>query len=340
MKSLQYILGVGAVSAVLLLSGCGSSDSEAENSMLAQQYLDNQEYAQAAALLESKENKTDSDYMMLSSAYMGESGFSFSEVLKIIAKTGIDANATTSSAPAYKAPSNDSDDSYVKFLNEVEKVLKDNEEALAFLQKAQDAINKVQAQSDSVGLNKGLVLTMKASSAFTYMGDVTALVKDATVNEAVKNDFSAYGCAIAEVYAGKHASKCSNVIVETSTISIKEKPYKKITVTIDGINYYKVANAQGDSVMLTTGLCNDNDTSGCIKADDNVTLVPKPVGSGSIDIKAALIDTINDGFDTLVKLAPDDTKEDVRKYRDEIDTNSDNTISAEEISAYIDTKIE
>ena len=339
MKSLKYILGGTVASAMLLLSGCGSTDSTAENSMLAQQYLDDQEYAKASALIESQSTKTDSDYMMLSSAYMGQAGFSFSDVLKIIAKTGIDST-TTNQAPSYKASSNGDNDGYVKFLDEIEKVLDGNEKALDFLQKAQDAIGKIVQESDSSKLNKGLVLTMKASTAFTYLGDVKALADSATVNEEVKNDFSAYGCAIAQVYAGRHASKCSSVDVDTATISIGEKPYKKITVTINGVNYYKVANAAGSEVMLTTGLCNDQNTSGCVKADDNTTFVPKPVGSGEITIEQALIDTINDGFDTLINLAPDDTKDDVREYKTEIDTNNDGKIDADEISNYIDSKVE
>jgi coenzyme F420-reducing hydrogenase delta subunit len=329
---------------MLLFSGCGNSDSGAEITMTAQQLIDNQQYAKAAALLESKSNKTDGDYMLLSSAYMGEAGFSFSEVLKIIADTGISSDTNNAPANIYKAGAND-DDNYVKFLEKIEAVLKDKPDALVYLQKAKDVLDNITNKDDNVKFNEGLALTMKASSVFTCLGDVKALAKDAKVNETVKNDFRAYGCAIAKVYANKPSSKCSSVDVKSSTIAVDGKNYKLIDVTLsngDGITYHKLASENGNDVILTTGICTSNSEyqKGCVKADDNVTLVPKLVADGTITIESALVDTINDGFDTLIEIAPDDTKDDIRDYRSEIDTNSDGKITSEEVSAYIDTKID
>jgi len=343
MKSFKNILGVSIVSAMLLFSGCGSTDSDAENSMTAQQYIDNQDYASAIALLEPKTNKTDGDYMMLSSAYMGEAGFSFSEILKIIAVTGLDTTTTQASASIYKASSSNNNDNYVNFLDEVEKRLKVNPTALEYFDKAKNALNNIQNKSDNVKFNLGLTLTMKASSTFTYLGDIAALAGNAEIDNVIKDDFIAYGCAIAKIYANTQLGSCNSVTVGPSTISYNNQQYKLVSVTLsngDGRTFYKLANSSGSEVILTNGVCSDdtNYQNGCVVADDNATNIPKPVATGDITIKQALLDTINEGFDTLIELAPDDTKQDIIDYRSEID-NGDGNITADEIADYIDKQI-
>jgi hypothetical protein len=75
----KKLLSASIAGIMLFLSGCGSTDSEVENRMTAQQLIDKGHYSEAISMLEAKGVKTDGDYMMLSSAYMGKAGFGFAE---------------------------------------------------------------------------------------------------------------------------------------------------------------------------------------------------------------------------------------------------------------------
>lgn len=344
MNIFQKTLGVSAIAATLFLTGCGSTDSDIETQMQAQQYLDKGQYDQAVALLESKTDKTDGDYMMLSSAYMGMAGFSFSDVLKLVAQANGNVSAISGAPTLYKASSATGDSTFLNFLKEIEKKAEANPKVFEYLDAAKEMLDKLSIKTKSAKLNEGLALTMKGSVTLSYMGDVTKLAKQAQAgsdDEVLKNDFVAYGCALAKVYApaATQPSKCASVTA-SNTVEVDGKRYTLLTVklTTSAGEFYKLANQAGDEVMLTSDMCNTLDNSKCIKSDDNSTLVPPLAADGNVTVKNALLQTINDGFDRLIDIAPTDTQDDIRKYKEEIDDNSDGTITADEISAWIEKK--
>ena len=342
MKLWKKALGVSAIAATLFLSGCGDTNSEVETQLQAQQLLDNAQYAQAAALLESKVNKTDSDYMMLSSAYMGMAGFSFSDILVLMAQSNSDSSTQSSSA-LYRASSNGGDDTFLNFLTEIEQKADANDNIIELLDKAKSMLDNLSVKTDSAKLNEGLALSMKGSVALSYMGDVVRLAQNSQSNDPeaqnIRDDFVAYGCAIAKIYApnARQPRKCSNVDA-TQLVQKNGTTYTllKVTLNTTGDVFFKLANANKDQVLLTNSICNTQNEEGCVLADDNATRIPKLAGNGNITIENALLDTINAGFDLLVDIAPDDTKDDVRAYKDEIDDNADGVISADELAAWID----
>jgi hypothetical protein len=81
---LKHIISVSAITAALMFSGCGDADTQGETRLNAQYAIDQGNYAAAIALLEAKAVKTDEDYLQLASAYMGQAGYSFTNLVSII----------------------------------------------------------------------------------------------------------------------------------------------------------------------------------------------------------------------------------------------------------------
>ena len=79
---LKKIIAISLVAGALLFSGCG--DTEGQDRLLAQNSIDQGDYSSAIAALENKVDKTDSDYIILASAHMGDIGFSTLDIITSI----------------------------------------------------------------------------------------------------------------------------------------------------------------------------------------------------------------------------------------------------------------
>ncbi len=326
MKSFsKNVFGAFVASAMLLLSGCGTTDDTVESRMLVQQYIDKGEYDAAIALLTSRGTFDDSDKMLLASAYMGKSGFSFNEILQVIANSNDSINTSTNSA-------------YVSFLKSTKLKVESNDTILLDMDNALDRLSTLQEPSTQSKLFKGIILAMKATASLSLLSKMESFD---TTDEFAKDDIAAAACAMDYVPDNTLSSSiCTNVT--ESPIVVNGKNYTLVTIEVGGStynNFYKLADATGSDVLLTKGACSDVDHSdpNCIQV--GTAWVPTPVLDGNTTMQDALLDTLNTGLDTAIEAAPSDVQEDILQYKSEIDTSGDGTIDANELSAYLESKL-
>jgi len=207
------LLASSLVAATLIFSGCG--ESTGSDRLAAQQALDKGDYAASIAALESKTNKSNEDYMILASAYMGKAGFSFTDTMSLLG----DATATSSS------------NSFKAFSTSVNTTLQSNPDALTNLQKAIDnytnagginaapsyqAASFVPAQNNTIGdkdLFLGMAYLTQATAALSYLGDITTL-QNGTLSE----EFVASACAITHVYASTLVTGCRMQLLQVQQL--------------------------------------------------------------------------------------------------------------------------
>jgi len=320
---IKNVLAVSAVTAMLLLSGCSN---DAEDKMGLQQDLDNGNNGSVISALEDKETRTDSENLMLASAYMDEAGLSVIDLIGLVSDGEGSGFA-----------------SFVKSINEEK-----TPETLDNLQKAIDYYNEIlnppvakapSMASSSDGLDDagtielylGLAYITKVSTVMSYMGNV-----DKWETEGTDADLMATGCAMTDIY-NQGLAQNSNCLAVTRTgliVDVNNVKYEGLTVKIDADpkgnypagTYYRLANSTFSDVVLT-----DYESA----ATDKFAKGQSPVKGDKLTIEESLTDTLTAGFDSIIKAAPEDTQEDVAGYRDEIDTNRDKKISIEEFTIYM-----
>ncbi len=330
---IKNVLAVSAVTAMLLLSGCSN---DAEDKMGLQQDLDNGNNSSVISALEDKEVRTDNENLMLASAYMDEAGFS------VIDLVGIIADGEDSSFASFVQGVND--DKTPETLGHLQKAIKFYKEILD-----EDSVNKAPSFATSEGsaddslenfetvkLYLGLAYITKVSTVMSYMGDVQKWEHNGT-----DADLMATGCAMARVYnptTPQHPN-CTG-ITKTGPISYNDVKYEGLEISIregklnketgepyyPAGTYYRLANGSFTDVVLT-----DYESV----ATDDFERGQLPVIDDSITIEEALTKTLTDGFDSIIDAAPEDSQENVRKYRDEIDLDKNKEISIEEFTAYM-----
>ena len=325
-----WLMGITAIwGVVLLFNGCGESDKSIEERMLAQQYIDKGQYDAALALLLSKSSFDDSDKMLLAAAYMGKSGFSFNQVLKIIALTNDSTNRASNKA-------------FVAFLQNVqEKVYNDTQ--VADIDDAYTQLNTLLQDSTQAKLDRGIVLAMRASVTLGLLGKLEGFDK---TDQFAVDDLTATACAMDYITDGNlSSSKCSSVNVAGSTTAINGQNYKVVTIDVNGSSFnhfYKLADAAGNDLVMTKGACADGDhsDSNCIDVGSGSgPWVPTPILDGNQTMTSTLVTMLNSGIDTIIASAPADLQEDAQQYKDEIDSDSDGNISAQELADYIQSKL-
>ncbi|MEA2099084.1 MAG: hypothetical protein U9P72_03040 [Campylobacterota bacterium] len=326
---MKKMLTVSAVTAMLLFSGC---ENEAEDRMLTQQMLDRGDFDGVISALEDKELKTDEDNLKLASAYMDKAGFSVTDLVSIVADAEDDAET-----------------SFASFITSVSE--DKTAETLDNLQKAIDYYSELVDIDDSANLSKsrsytvdedsevvddysdeldldtnelflGLAYIAKAATVLSYMGDVAKLEDSGT-----DGNLLASGCAMAKVYApSENLDECMSVTY-TGSLPI----YEKIDVILangDGKTYHYLANSTKEHLVLTDYTTNFN-----------LTGYPNPVKDENLTVLGALLDTLNSAFDFIVSAAPDDVKEDIVSYRDELNSDSDPKISVTELTNYLNAEM-
>ena len=337
---IKKVLLASFLGAMIMFSGC--SDTDGEDRLAVQQMLDAKDYDGVISALESDSEAnatTVSENMQLASAYMGASGLSYSNLVGMIA-------ASTTAAPSLRSTRGVGDDPFADFANKLQDNAQDNPNVLALLDKAIAIYAKIRAvvpdNNDTVELYLGMAQIAKATTTFTYLGDVVALVENG-----IDNELLASSCAIVHIYA--HAGQSSvtdptndcaySVIMADNNTS---DPYKtvKVTLTNNGSgDYLRLITANEEDVVVSDGYI-DAITGEDTNESNNGNNIPKPVQDETLTIKAALLTTLNEGFDVILDLAPDDVKGDITDFKNEIDVDRDGEISAQEMADYINDAID
>lgn len=325
-----WLIGVAVISGIsFLLSGCGESDKGIEERMLAQQYIDKGQYDAALALLLSKGSFDDSDKMLLAAAYMGKSGFSFNQVLKIIAVTNDSTNRANNKA-------------FVAFLQNVQQNVQSDTQVTS-IDNAYTELDTLLYDSTQAKLDRGIVLAMRASVTLGLLGKLKGFDK---TDQFAVDDLTATACAMDYITDGNlSSSKCSSVNVAGSTTSINGQNYKVVTIDVNGSSFnhfYKLANAGGNDLVMTKGACayGNHTDSNCIDiGSGSGPWVPTPILDGNQTMTSTLVTALNNGIDTIIASAPADVRGDVQQYKNEIDADSDGNITAQELANYIQSKL-
>lgn len=267
----------------------------------------------------------------MSAAYLGSAGFNFSGLLKII------ANSNSSAERAEKK-------TFVVFMQNVNARLHDGEDTLQRVKTAYEWLEKIANKNRSVRINQGVVNVFRSVITIALFAKIEGFDKK---DQFAVDDLKASSCAMDFIVdnALSASSKCTSV-TKGAVVTINGQNYTPLRIDVTGSVYndfYKLANASGSDVIMTKGACSDgkHDDERCIDVSGNGAgpWVPTPVLDGNVTMSDALIGTINKGIDTIQDEASDDVKEDIENYRNEMDTNGDGHINAEEMSAYIQNKL-
>ena len=322
---ISKILTVSAVTAMLLFSGC---DNDAEERMTTQQKLDSGDYNEVISILEPKEVKTDDDNLKLASAYMDKAGFAVTDLISIMAST-----------------ENETDTSFASFVTSVEEsktadTLDDLQSAINYYGEIVDVakyVNKAPSRADSLNDSEkniamdanelfiGLAYITKVATVLSYMGDVTKL------EEAGQDaNILASGCALSKVYAPTQIPDECAAINYTSKIIIGDTTYTPIEVILsNGLGSYRLLATEDRTQLVLTDY----------KTNFENTTYQMPVKDENLTVLSALLDTLNGAFDFIPGAAPDDVKEDITNYRNEINSDSNPEISVTELTTYLNAEM-
>ena len=302
---IKATIGLSLIASLLMLSGCG--DNAAESRLKAQQALDKGNYTNAIATLEAKQNKSSEDKMLLASSYMGEAGFSLTDTVSIVSKS---TDVTT--------------DFYANFSKNVAdakdpQTLQNIQKAIAYYNSIGTTQSRANIADITIGdrdLYLGLAYLIKATVAVGYLGDVADLQSSQTIG----SDMLASSCAIVNIYAPTSA-------LPTGCTEVTRVPidgYTRVDVLLDNGNgkvFSRLANAGATELLLTDYRAK--------------TLTPIQVDGKDVSIKDVLVDTINDAFTLIERIAPDDVKSDIDKFKTDIGVDANGKISSQTISDYI-----
>jgi len=307
------ILTISALTAMLLFSGC---DNDAEDRVSTQKMLDSGDFDGVIESLEEKEYRTADDNLKLASAYMDKSNYSLVDLISIISDT-----------------KDDSENSFNSFLvgiseDKKEDSLVDLEKAIYYygeIISADAKISKYRAVSENTNLETiklflGLASLTRTAVVLDYLGDVTKLE-----DSGLDGDLLASSCAMRKVYSN-NIQGCASVEY-TGSLDIDGYSYEKMDVVLfggNGIVYHYLANDKKDEMILTN-----------YKTHYDSTLYPMPVKNETLTVSNELIDSLNDAFTYIIDAAPDDLKDDIKDYRDEIDRDRNTVISVTEFTDYI-----
>lgn len=309
---MKKLVALSLVSVVLILSGCGNN--EAESRLKAQQALDNGNYASAISTLESKTNKTVEDNMLLASSYMGKAGFSLTDTIAIVGKSVSANNVNTDDFANFSKSVADTKDPTT---------LQNLQSAIFYYNAVSVVTNKSNnGTSNSIStigdrdLYLGLAYLTKATVAVSYLGDVAKLQSAQNID----NEMLASACAIVNIYVPSISlpNGC------TSVLRSKSGNYTRVDVILDNGNgkvFSRLANANATELLLTDYSSKE--------------LTPIQIDAKDVSIKDVLVDTINNAFTLIEKIAPTDVKSDVRKFKNEIGTDLSGNVSSKTLADYI-----
>lgn len=323
---IKKVLTVSAVTAMLLFTGCSN---DAEDQMGLQQDLDSGNNASVIATLEAKTDRTDSDNLMLASAFMDEAGLSVVDILGMVSSTEEDADVSFASFVGDITAEKDADTldnlqkaiDYYQEIGSIAELLGDVTAAPSLATSLEDATSDI----NSIALYLGLAYITKVSTVMSYLGDVVKWEDEGT-----DANMMATGCAMLKVYNANEFTNSANCIGSSvyTTVDYNGTSYEEFEVTIaadpDGKypsgTYKRLANSTFDQLVLTDYSVGEGNT---------------PVKDENLTVESALIETLNDGFDAILDAAPDDSKDTVSDYKTEMDTNGNGVVTVSEFTEYM-----
>lgn len=333
--TMKKILLASFIGAMLLFSGCSNTDGE--NRLAAQKMLDSGDYAGVISALESQSdtNATDvSENMILGSAYMGVAGLSSAELFSMMAGTA----TTPAPAPSLRSTRAAGDDAFATFADEIAKNAANNPRVIEYLEKAIKMFKKVEAaapNTKNAKLYLGLSQVAKATTTFTYLGDIAKMIENGVDDELV-----ASACAIIHIYAPSaegNLADCVSTVIVANNPDTNASLYNELKVTLSNArgDFRRLITADGNQVVITDGyidVVDGNDTN----ESNNGANSARPVQDETLTIESALLSALNDGFDLIIEIAPSEILDDITAYRNGIDVSGDGVISAQEMAEYID----
>lgn len=262
------------VVATFIFYGCGESSDVAEERLSTQQMLDKGEFDGVISKLKDETNRTNEQNIALGNAYLGKSGITFTELIRIIDETDTDENKG---------------DEFAKFVDEISKRKSGN--SIVTLGKAKDAFKEVfngcdkdndtltDAQKD-ICLFSGLASTTKAAFAVSYItDDVTVLADNNDDNEEADKRLKASACAMDYAYNGNTDTiyqECKDGLVDNQEIVTfaNKKSYSKFSITLDGreFDFLKFELLGIGQTAVTEGYCSEEDPSTREIVDGNLSL--------------------------------------------------------------------
>ena len=332
---MKKMLMASFIGAMLLLSGCSNTDGE--DRLEIEQMLNDGDFTGVISALESDSdaNRTTlSEDMTLGSAYMGAAGLTTSDLIGMVADS-----STATAAPALRSTRATGDDeAFARFAEEIQKNAKDNPKVMEYLDKAIKAFKKVETaapDTENAKFFQGLGNVAKATTTFTYLGDIAKMIENG-----IDNELLASSCAIVHVYANTLAKDCQSASIVANNPDTNASLYKelKIRLTEGRGEYRRLITANETEVVITDGYINvdGNDTND----SNNGANSAKPVQDETLTVTSALLSTLNTGFDLIIEIAPEDIIDEIRDFRSEIDADSDGEIDAQEMSDYIDNLVD
>jgi len=331
---IKNIIATSLVAATLVFSGCGSDEGEAALSV--QQKLDQRDFVGAISMLQGNTD-TDGEKLQLGSAYMGAAGLSTTDLIRIMSDSTSDTTTSGTPAPQRAAAATGNSDSFARFAEVLQKLADNNPKMLEYLNKATEIFALVSGRADSasLGFAIGLANTAKATTVLTYLGDIETLV-----NGGATGDLRASSCAITYMYAATvDAAKCTVVHNAADNTLL-------VTLVSDGSSYLRLVSgvpgqfvdgATDNGEMYIHKNYTDSVTGEETENSNNGLNQPIVVlvDGERITVKDTLVSALNEGFDTIVEFAPDDTKDDILEYKREIDLDNNSVIDSSEIAQYL-----
>jgi len=350
----------GMTALALLFTGCGGESDEASCRFEVQLNLDKGDFAAVIAELENPSSACLSTYAAsdwqidLGAAYMGLAGLSITDIVGLITAEN---NATT--------------DAFSSLIDGVTEQQSDS--ALENLGKAAAAYTaglegidctdgNITASQQDICLFIGLAETMRATTTISFLvDDVSDLFDETntTAQDAAQEEMMAAMCALQFVNQGTTCTDGTSVISVTATdvdftyteFNNTVKTFSDINVTINGNEYHElgteVASIPGGTTIVTDGYCENNFSNPSSMWDAMLSPYACPLNEDPTVVDESvvelLVETLNSGLEAVIGALPCDDplgvdclEADVTEYLDEINTDTNDTISIEEIQTYLD----
>lgn len=330
---------------VLLFSGCGGGSDEASCRFEVQQNLDTGNYAAVIAELSNENSACRGAYLNnefqidLGAAYMGEAGLSLSDIIGLI---GVE------------------DGSFDTFVDGVSK--KQTNTALASLGNAGAAftialngtncngISLLSSSEKDICLYVGLTETIRATTTISYLLDnIAALFNDLDLaSQAVaKEEMKASMCALQ--FASQDTNCTDATAISATDVNFtysddSNRSFRDIKVVINGNDYYRLATAASvtpGTTVVTEGYCANDFSNPSSVWTTGLYACPlnQDPSQEDLNISTLLVNTLNSGLDAVSGALSSDPvlQQDIIDYKNEINTDANDTISIEEIQAYLKT---
>ena len=301
----------------LVLTGCGSSDSEGESRLETQQMLDNEDYLGVIAKLEASASSLD-DYIALGAAYMGKAGLSLGDIITSLASAS-DTNADNSFAGFVTSLSSSSSST----------ALSDLDTATTYYQRVvNSACTDVNATlSDSqkdICLYIGLASTSSAAVTIDLIAGDVSTFGTGTEDEKLK----ASTCALNYAF-DRNSTDCDVTQNADVNFTIINKIYSPLVVTVDNdvdvpkTKYYYLMN-DANQTVLTKDYCTATDFA--TRTETFVTGSPKyyacPINetpnAEELTTAGVLVDVLNNGIDSIGGASSDETQSDIDEFKCEL----------------------